>query len=272
MKIDQQTAIKLNQLHLNNGFSLGEIGKFINPNYVNPEQVIRRAFNKYNLKYIKSYRRGGCLEPRFFKDIDNELKAYLLGFIYADGCIYKNSLQITSTDLEILDLIKNNISPSQNYHKCVVKEGQQFKLSLKIYNYFITEDLKRHGINYNKTYEFENADILNNLNEELKRHFIRGFFDGDGSIYSSKNYVRKFKLSNTNNFLLKSIEDIFTFLGTKYFYKESYEVNNKAINMNYWALSDKQSLKIIYRYLYDNCNYYLHRKRSKFEDIILSLK
>jgi len=62
-----KTAIELNDLHFNSGLSLGEIGLTINPDYINPEQVVRRTFKKFNLPYIKGYRRGKCTQPRFSK-------------------------------------------------------------------------------------------------------------------------------------------------------------------------------------------------------------
>jgi len=267
-----ETAIELNNLHFNQGLSLGEIGLTIDPSYVNPEQPVRKAFKKFDLSYVKGYRRGKCSVPRFFKEIDSELKAYLLGFIYADSCIYKNSLQTTSTDLEILELIRNTLSPGQEYHSCAGTENQQVKLSLKIHNYFLVKDLKDKGITYNKTYDF-NIEILESVSDDLMPHFIRGFFDGDGSIYISKRtngkLTRGFKLSNTNNFLLDYIENVFTQLGTKDFYKESY-MTDKGIRMNYYSLGNKDSFRIIYNYLYDNSEHFLSRKKIKFEEVLNS--
>lgn len=42
-------------------------------------------------------------------------------------------------------------------------------------------DLMKLGIAYKKTYE-SSSFVFDNIPNELKRHFIRGYMDGDGSI------------------------------------------------------------------------------------------
>lgn len=73
----------------------------------------------------------------YFNVIDTEKKAYFLGFIYADGCIYKrqkgNSLEISlnisiqSKDKEILEELEKelNIYPSRLKIKHYYKEEQK---------------------------------------------------------------------------------------------------------------------------------------------------
>ena len=57
-----------------------------------------------NYKYKKN--------ENLFKNIDNEFKAYILGFIASDGCLYNNSITITihKKDRDILEKIRNYIS------------------------------------------------------------------------------------------------------------------------------------------------------------------
>lgn len=75
--------------------------------------------------------------------------------------------------------------PVQSY---VVKEGKG--AGNTYYRVFITskklaEDLTKYGCHSNKTYDltFPNKKIF--ANEDLIRHFIRGYFDGDGSVFIS---------------------------------------------------------------------------------------
>ena len=47
-------------------------------------------------------------------------------------------------------------------------------------------DLVQLGITYKKTYE-SSSFVFDNIPNELKRHFIRGYMDGDGSIGAYRN-------------------------------------------------------------------------------------
>ena len=70
----------------------------------------------------------------------------------------------------------------------IVKEGKG--AGNIYYRVFITskklaEDLTKYGCHANKTYDltFPNKEIF--VNKDLIRHFIRGYFDGDGSVFIS---------------------------------------------------------------------------------------
>src|ERR1700723_181240 len=52
-----------------------------------PKANIKYYLKKFNLKSISNIR---TLDVDFFEKIDTEEKAYFLGLMYADGCIYKN--------------------------------------------------------------------------------------------------------------------------------------------------------------------------------------
>lgn len=114
--------------------------------------------------------------------------AYILGFVVADGCVCKRKgrresyiFNITSKDKEILLKIRRSIGSD---HPIGIKYN-----SLKMpYSYIsicsrvICEDLIKLGINPRKTYN------LNPIKVPCKyfSDFVRGFFDGDGSVYTYK--------------------------------------------------------------------------------------
>ena len=54
------------------------------------------------------------LDEKYFDKIDSQNKAYILGFIYADGSINKGCLNITlsNKDVEILEFIKDELKYS----------------------------------------------------------------------------------------------------------------------------------------------------------------
>lgn len=153
------------------------------------------------------------LNEDYFSEINRSDKAYILGVIASDGCVYKRddkcigslSFQFHIQEKEIIDIIlkfmEAEYSPS-------IREN---RISLQINSDKIFYDLNKYNIVPNKTWIYEPCILEDNL----MWHFLRGFFDGDGSIYHLKNCentLSKWEISicgnkNTiniiNNFLTK---------------------------------------------------------------------
>jgi intein-encoded DNA endonuclease-like protein len=124
------------------------------------------------------------INQNFFKIWLPEM-AYILGFIVADGCIIKRKdrkdsyiLNITSKDIEILEKIKTAIQSEyqigKKYNSLGLPYGQ-----IQICNNTICKDLIRLGINPQKTYNIKPL----NIPQKHFPDFVRGFFDGDGTVY-----------------------------------------------------------------------------------------
>ena|SRR5690606_33491244 len=136
----------------------------------------RRIPNKYQ-KHIFNH--------NFFEVIDTEEKAYWLGFIAADGNIYKTpknqSLIRISQRFEDREIIfKFCQSINFNLEPRMIKDGT-YKIQLtstKMYN-----DLLDKGITPRKSLTLKPPK---NVPKDLVRHWIRGYFDGDGSIHIHK--------------------------------------------------------------------------------------
>lgn len=107
--------------------------------------------------------------------------AYCLGFIAADGHVWKDRPYITISvhkqDSNVLEYIRNYVSPDTKIRPnknqvqiCVKSEG-------------IWKDLNNFGIDNNKTF---NLKINFNIPKEYLGDFVRGYFDGDGSIWVAK--------------------------------------------------------------------------------------
>jgi hypothetical protein len=124
-----------------------------------------------------------------FNNIDTEEKAYWLGFIYADGTNGKNNnlfrISLSIKDEQHILLFKKCI---ESEHKITYAEtndpfgyggGEVYKSAiLSISSKEISQALKKLGINGNKT----TYSQLPQIDEKFWSHFIRGYFDGDGSI------------------------------------------------------------------------------------------
>ena len=104
--------------------------------------------------------------------------------------------------------------------------------------------------------------------KELVRHFIRGYFDGDGSFVGDVRYPKNRSNPITTvcmSIIAKKPSILNEFIK---FFSEY----NLTINLNYlkrddayrFTTSSKKVCREIYHILYDDANFYLSRKYNKF--------
>lgn len=196
----------------------------------------------------------------------NELSSYLLGFTLADGYIKRsngsrneNSLQfeLADYDKDILEKIKK--------HLCFegpILYSNRNTVKLCISNTKIIDDLICKGIpTNNKT---ETASFPKEIPNSVLNHFIRGLFDGDGSVFYDSNYIA-FQLLGTRSLLLGIKNKLSQFFHTVNLYDRS----KNGTNIFCLKLKGKNAEKL-YRWLYDNSTIYLQRKYNKYRQIINS--
>jgi len=214
----------------------------------------------------------------FFKNIDTELHAYLLGLIMSDGSIDDKRATLSHTvnekDKELLNYYRL-ICPKAYTQEFIPKPSKGIRndkmiigtksIRLAIASIILIEDLHKLGVEQNKTYKEQN--IPKQIPNKYIHHFIRGYFDGDGSIYWTNNKKKEF--------------GIFSIVGNYDFISETYNHLKKYIptNSRLYQYKDKpyiyeiriggkNNLKLIYEYLYRNSTICLERKQIKFKDII----
>ncbi len=112
----------------------------------------------------------------FFEAIDNEARADWRGFIMADGCVStthhpKVVIKISNRDGDHLQKWHDAIHSSLKLHR--MKSGTQSQH----YSEKMCQDLSKWGCTPRKS----NNLRFPYINRLLIRHFIRGYFDGDGS-------------------------------------------------------------------------------------------
>jgi intein-encoded DNA endonuclease-like protein len=143
----------------------------------------------------------------FFKHINNEANAYFLGLLFADGCVqiknnkYSMTLKLKSNDQHIIEQLRNYLSPDSP-----IKISTKYSY-LRICRQEICQQLINLGCVPNKSLILQFPNIPNHL----LNHFIRGYMDGDGSIYkNNNNYI--WKITSTNQFC-QSVKDIINNFG-----------------------------------------------------------
>ena len=156
----------------NNGKTIKEISNELN--------VTIRTINNYKNKtgISPKHEEKVKLDQYYFANIDNEEKAYMLGFICADGyidtCEKSLCFGINKKDVEILYRFKDMLNSNAKLTKHSTKDCVRINFCSKK----LVDDLKKLGITRRKTKTLQMPIIKNNL----MRHFIRGYVDGDGYV------------------------------------------------------------------------------------------
>lgn len=151
--------------------------------------LVKKIWRENN--YLGKDTRMYYMNFNYFEKIDSPDKSYFLGVIASDGCVYnrKNHQGMLSFKFHIQekDIIDNFLYWTNSNYKPAIYDN---KIDLQINSNKIVNDLKRYNIVNRKTWMYEPYPLTN----ELMWHFLRGYFDGDGSIYYIKNSPEK--LSN----------------------------------------------------------------------------
>jgi len=123
------------------------------------------------------------VNENYFNSVNNDESAYILGFISADGGVFDNALTIgQSSDKgkELLEWIKSKLdSDHVLYYRPPKKETHNYCNVLTITSPKIVSDLNNFNIDEQKKYNYKFPD---NLNLNLFKQFLRGYFDGDGCV------------------------------------------------------------------------------------------
>ena len=230
-------------------------------NLLKESEIIIRDNTKNSRKYYHN--------EDFFEVIDTEEKAYWLGFIYADGFIQskiENRSQQVGITLSIVD--KNHLvkfkesleatNPIFDYVGSGYNEDGVFSRIL-LTSQKTVDDLKRHGVHEQKTYDLTFPDFLR---KDLVHHFVRGYFDGDGSINYQIRYsceYKSYQIGFTGS--LDVIQGINKFFGKN---NKPHKKGN-AYQINYAGTNQVHRLIDI---MYHDATIYLDRKYEKVQEFI----
>lgn len=224
--------------------------------------AVKIKAHKLGIKSSKYY-----YDEDYFKEINTEEKAYWLGFIYADGYISHSNnygkefgIELQSRDINHLKKfnksINGNIEVKKFKKKCNLNNKTYNMCSIRIYKKRFVENLEKLGITENKTFNIE----FPNIDKNLIRHFIRGYFDGDGCVTVSNKYIR-YDFTSGNILFLEKLRDILYENNIK-----SYICKEKE-NTYRLRIGGMLNCDIFYNYLYKDSNIYLDRKFNKKNNI-----
>lgn len=252
-------------IYYQNGESIIEVAKYLNINYAAAWARLKVAgVVSKNKKPIRS----NTLIKDYFKEIDCYHKAYFLGFIKADGYIDHNrnrfALRLQERDKVILQRFCDTLNLPQERLNTIIYSNDRKNHSENRQNNIELAITHNEFVSYFKDVKYKS--ILDKIPEEFCYHFIRGYFDGDGSInyrdLSKKQYTANIMGSPNDDHMLQYIK--------KYFPDFRQYVDDRS-NLPLLQTSNKKLILDFANKVYANSLIYLPRKKEKF-DMILYLE
>jgi LAGLIDADG-like domain len=242
--------------------------------------VITDRLNRHNIPIYKLgflLRKCKNIEEHYFDVIDTEEKAYFLGLLYADGCNQRRidnrkhiSISLQARDKAILEKFSLAILRSIDlYFLKRRKPNHHDQYRLLIHSSIISDRLNELGCTPRKSLTLMWPNCL--TDPELQRHFIRGYFDGDGTIGSYKRKNRK----NTMDYRAEIVSTLTFCNSVAEIIRGATQINvllrpndpkNNLITTKLYIRGNKQVMRF-FDWLYQGATIYLERKYSKYLEL-----
>lgn len=258
------------QLYLENK-STTTIGKMFGVGH----KVIAKILEEFNIKRTGISRRQYKINESYFDQIDTPNKAYILGFLYADGnnCMSKGTVSISleEGDKVVLEQMRVEIGSEHPLEFLDYSKKNDFGYTYKnqyrllLFSAHMCRALASHGMTPNKSLTLE----FPSLNKELMPHFIRGYFDGDGSVSRGKRTTQfSLTITSTNNFCQKLKEIIEDEIGINC---HIYNASNCNGITKVLATSGRTQVKSFLDWLYEDAELFLYRKHNRYIQYFYSI-
>ena len=218
------------------------------------------------------------LNEDFFKEIDDEFKAYFLGLIISDGNVYDPndsshstahsgskwvSITLQDYDSYMLGIFRNKIGLSAS----VASDGRGSSY-VAVRSTKMANDLEKYGIFQRKSFDTKYPD---NIQFDLHRHLIRGIIDGDGSIhayfhYDSKRNRNRFKhrisCCGTHRLMTEMVDIIKNNIELE-FVPNVYDYKNRMLSE--FKVTNIHDMYLFGKWLYEGSHVFLERKHDEFK-------
>jgi intein/homing endonuclease len=256
-----------------NILSRKEIGKILKRTPAAIKSICRRLSIKHNkdeilnkqIKYSKKQSgQYNVNEKKFINDID-DVAAYLLGLIWADGHLHK---KIKNDTVKYYALSISLKESDANYvDELLINTGKWTKTKYKnqiaftCYNRILGEFLELHD--YLSKSKTSPCKILSHIPIDLHKYFFLGYLDGDGCIYN-KNKKITITFTSTYEQDWKFMEKLLQNMDIKYYIRRV--IKNNTAKYSDLRIHKKDHCSKFLSYLYDKHSLGFIRKKMKFEN------
>lgn len=224
------------------------------------KNTLRKIYVEYVLE--KYTDRKYKIDESFLNYIDNEAKAYFLGWLWTDGSVSGRdnciAFQLQSNDKAVLELFSNwfyGQNLVKTYQRETFKNGDY--VSLQLYSKRLKERVIELGCVPNKTFVIQYPEI----NNSLHRHFIRGVLEGDGHISKAYNCNISITIVSASLIFLEQLKEVIK--------------SNLNVNVEVYDRVSIKSLKVsgiadtnkFLNWVYQDSSCVLSRKYQRYLDI-----
>ncbi len=268
MKLKNLTREILLDLYIKNKKSLQDIAELYNVSRVAVYKKLKkfginqRSKSEARLEAQKQHKLSQQffdINENFFAEWSLEM-AYVLGLIITDGCVSKSgTISLSMNDRELLEKVKKTMSSEHKIESSKHQEGlYYFHFARKK----LVADLLNLGIYPRKSLTVKFPDVP----QDFVASFIRGVFDGDGSVMfkkKSKNYPLVTKFCSGSKHFIDNLEIKLQELGMpkRKIYQQKTK-NGIYHTIVYGHRDSKELFKILYKNTENKL--FLERKYNKF--------
>jgi len=195
--------------------------------------------------------------------------AYILGLMWADGTVSKSknnygcSVTGISEDFDLLRSIFESTGQWGIYirsAKGIRKQQTTYLYTSKSFHSFLSEK------KYQEKSQTSASRILNHIPERYHCYWWRGYFDGDGCIYTKLNKQLFFTGALNQDW------DFFNFLPIKLHWKHITKKTNKG-NYSRMLIQNKPDILAFFKFIYSGDESFgLERKKNKMKQLFVPLK
>lgn len=240
------------------GKTLQEIGDEYGVNKVTISGLFKK--NKYKCRSSSDAHRIYEINEHYFDDINTQEKAYILGLLYADGCnVAKSnviSIGLQEKDKELLEVIAKLLGSNKPLHIHHSKRpNAQDIYSLELVSRHMSDVLNNIGMLPQKSLVATFPNIENNL----IRHFVRGYFDGDGYISKPEKSGCQIEIMGTLMFC-ESLKSILLNEGIDCYIRQT---GRPETSTRYLVIGKQLECEKFCSYIYSDATIYMKRKYDK---------
>lgn len=205
-----------------------------------------------------AFERKYSFNEHFLDCIDTEEKAHFLGFFFADGCNYedrnKTTILINTVDEDLLEKYVTILCSNRPLR--YEREGKLVAMDLGS-KYFCGR-LAQLGAIAHKSLVLQ---FPKELPHDMVRHFIRGYFDGDGcvSLREHKNGTVTGRVNIVGSHAF--IQSLAEIIKTEILVDCHIDIRG---NCSALRIDKKQDAFDFLKWIYDGSTLYLNRKHNKF--------
>lgn len=260
--ISKETKDLLISTYSKRPITISDVSKMFNLS--NPTVI--KILKEYKVKeWTKAQLFSPELQTDYFKEIDTPAKAYYLGLLTTDGCIFwKNkktaflALELKEEDAYIIESFLSEIK----CNKKLIHSSKSKTYSVQIHCTDMVQDLESHNLEQRSSFT---QRLSCKIDKRFIRDYVRGLFDGDGSygFYSRPNRAVHRKLIRISSGSKQFIDDVIKMIESQIKVSEPsvyYTEHDHSYTATWTKVDDVEA--IIGFLYYDDCVCLLRKKKT----------